>query len=200
MTTALDVGFVANASAIGWYGDRGDSVLDERSTPGDGFLADVCRQWEEATSPMSASGVRLARLRTGIVLSSHGGALERQLPLFRVGLGATLGSGEQWMSPISLTDEVRAIVWILDHRLEGPVNLVAPAPVRNRDFTWALAQVLHRPSFLRVPALALRTVLGREMADELVLCSQRVEPHQLIESGFSFTSPDTLSALRSEFT
>lgn len=193
----LDVGFVACASAIGWYGDRGDEVLTERSSPGEGFLADVCRQWEEATAPLEARGVSVAHCRSGIVLSANGGALARQLPLFRLGLGAALGSGRQWMSPISLVDEVRAILWILDHRLDGAVNLVAPEPLTNRDFTHHLASLLHRPALLRVPASALRVALGREMADELILCSQRVVPEVLVESGFDFSSRDAASALRS---
>jgi uncharacterized protein (TIGR01777 family) len=190
------VGFVASASAVGWYGNRGDEELDETSVRGDGFLADVCHEWESATAPLEARGVPVAHFRSGIVLSARGGALKKQLPLFRWGLGATLGSGEQWMSTISLVDEVRAILWIVDHQLTGPINLVAPTPITNRDFTLALASVLSRRAFLTVPPFAIRATLGREMADELLLASQRVAPHQLLSSGFVFDHLDTQSALR----
>jgi uncharacterized protein (TIGR01777 family) len=190
------VGFVASASAIGWYGDRADEQLDETSSRGDGFLADVCHEWEGATSPLESRGVPVAHFRTGIVLSAHGGALKKQLPPFRVGLGATLGPGHQWMSPISLEDEVRAILWIIDHQLTGPINLVAPTPITNRDFTLALASALSRRAFLTIPAFAARAALGREMANELLLASQRVSPQQLLASEFVFEHPDAQSALR----
>lgn len=189
------VGFLASASAIGWYGDRGDEVLDETSTRGDGFLADVCHQWEQATSSLEARGIPVAHFRSGIVLSTRGGALKKQLPLFRVGLGGAFGSGGQWMSPISLTDEVRAILWIIDHQLIGPFNLVAPSPLTNRDFTHELASSLHRRAILNVPSPALRVALGREMANELLLVSQRVTPQRLLASGFDFQCPDASSAL-----
>jgi uncharacterized protein (TIGR01777 family) len=192
------VGFVASASAVGWYGDRGDERLDESSDPGAGFLADVCRAWEDATRPLSDDGVPVAHLRTGIVLSSRGGALARQLPMFRLGLGATLGAGRQWTSPIALSDHIRAVEWILDHALSGPLNLVGPTPVTNFDFTRQVAAGLHRPSFLRVPAVALRVALGREMANELLLVSQRVVPRRLLETGFEFVAPEVASALARE--
>lgn len=190
------VGFVASASAIGWYGDRKDEQLDETSARGDGFLADVCHEWEGATTPLESRGVPVAHFRSGIVLSTDGGALKRQLPLFRFGLGATIGSGHQWMSPISLVDEVRAILWIIDHQLTGPINLVAPTPITNRDFTHTLASVLSRHARLVIPAFAVRAALGREMANELLLASQRVTPQQLLASGFVFEHPDAQSALR----
>lgn len=189
------VGFLANASAIGWYGSRGDEVLDESSTRGEGFLADVCDAWENAALTLGSTGTTVARLRSGVVLSSHGGALRQQLPLFRVGVGGRLGSGRQWLSPISLRDEVTAILWVLDHHLEGPVNLVAPTPLTNRAFTRDLARVLHRPGVFAVPSIALRATLGPEMADELVLASQRVSPQSLLSSGFTFCDPDAASAL-----
>jgi hypothetical protein len=189
------VGFLASASAIGWYGDRGDEVLDETSKRGNGFLADVCHQWEQATSTLESRGTPVAHFRTGIVLSTRGGALKKQLPLFRMGLGGTFGSGRQWMSPISLIDEVRAILWIIDHQLIGPLNLVAPSPLTNRDFTHDVASSLRRRAFLNVPSPLLRAALGREMANELLLVSQRVTPHQLLASGFVFRCPDTSSAL-----
>lgn len=190
------VGFVASASAIGWYGDRADEPLDESSTRGDGFLADVCHEWEGATSPLETRGVPVAHFRSGIVLSARGGALKKQLPLFRVGLGATFGPGRQWMSPISLNDEVRAILWIVDHQLTGPINLVAPTPITNRDFTHVLASELSRRAFFAIPTVALRAALGREMANELLLASQRVTPRQLLASEFVFEHPDARSALR----
>lgn len=189
------VGFLASASAIGWYGDRGDEVLDETSTRGDGFLADVCHEWEQATSPLESRGTPVAHFRSGIVLSTRGGALKKQLPLFRVGLGGAFGSGRQWMSPISLIDEVRALLWIVDHQLIGPLNLVSPSPLTNRDFTRDVASALHRRAFLNVPSPALRAVLGREMANELLLVSQRVTPQRLLASGFDFRCPDAPSGL-----
>jgi uncharacterized protein (TIGR01777 family) len=190
------VGFVASASAIGWYGDRGNEELDETSTRGDGFLADVCHQWESATASLESRDTPVAHFRSGIVLSARGGALKKELPLFRSGLGGTFGSGRQWMSPVSLIDEVRAVLWIIDHQLTGPLNIVAPAPMTNRDFTRELASVLQRRAFLNVPSFALRAALGQQMANELLLVSQRVTPQRLLASGFVFTSPDATSALR----
>jgi uncharacterized protein (TIGR01777 family) len=194
------VGFVASASAIGWYGDRGDEQLYETSARGDGFLADVCHEWEGATTPLESRGVPVAHFRSGIVMSTHGGALKKQLPLFRFGLGGALGSGHQWMSPISLVDEVRAILWIIDHQLTGPINLVAPTPTTNNDFTRELASALSRRAFLAVPTFALRVALGREMANELLLASQRVMPQQLLASGFVFEHSDMNSVLRAALT
>jgi len=194
-TFTSGVGFLANASAIGWYGSRGDEQLDESSTRGEGFLADVCDAWENAALALGANGTTVARLRSGVVLSPRGGALRQQLPLFRAGVGGRLGSGRQWLSPISLHDEVTAILWVLDHRLEGPVNLVAPAPLTNRAFTRDLATALHRPGVFAVPAPALRLTLGAEMANELVLASQRVTPRSLLASGYSFAHPDAPAAL-----
>ena len=190
------VGFFASASAIGWYGNRGDEVLDETSPRGEGFLSDVCVEWEHATEPASASSTPVAHLRSGIVISARGGALKKQLPLFRVGLGAYFASGHQWMSPISIVDEVRAILWIIDHRLEGPLNLVAPEPATNRRFSEDIGAALHRPVKLRVPRVALSNVFGAEMADELLLVSQRVVPTRLLESGFAFQHHDAASIIR----
>lgn len=186
--------FFVGASAVGWYGSRGDEILTEASGPGAGFLADLCDRWERATRPLDATGAGVAHLRTGIVLSARGGALRTQLPLFRLGLGGRLGSGRQWVSPISLTDAVRAIAWILEQRPSGPLNLVGPSPCTNREFTRALARALARPAPFAVPAAALRVALGREMAEELVLVSQRVIPEALAGSGFTFTHP-TLEAM-----
>lgn len=190
------VGFLASASAIGWYGNRGDELLDETSTPGEGFLADVCTEWERASAPAAEVGTPVAHLRTGIVVSSRGGALKKQLPIFRLGLGGYVASGHQWMSPISLEDEVRAIMWVIDHRLDGPVNLVAPEPITNRGFSEAIGKQLRRPVKLRVPRVVLSTVLGAEMADELLLVSQRVVPKRLVESGFEFAARSGEAAIR----
>ncbi len=187
--------FLASGSAIGVYGSRGDEVLDESSTRGDDFLARVCTEWEDATSPLSDAGVPVAHLRSGIVMSRRGGALKRQLPLFRAGLGGCLGTGAQWVSPISLRDEVRAIMFLIDNRLSGPFNLVAPAALTNRSLTTALSRELHRPARLRTPSAVLRLVLGRDLVDGAVLASQRVSPTALVQSGFEFESPNIESIL-----
>ncbi|HUX05230.1 MAG TPA: TIGR01777 family oxidoreductase [Acidimicrobiales bacterium] len=187
---------LASGSAIGYYGSRGDELLDEHSSAGEGFLADVCMHWEAAALEASQLGSAVATLRTGIVMSAVGGALARQLPLFRLGLGGRLGTGRQWLSPISLDDEVRAILWVIDHRLSGPFNLVAPEPVTNAVFTAAMGHALHRPSVTRVPAFALRAILGSQLANQAILASQRVVPRALSDSGFDFVHPDISSILR----
>ena len=187
--------FLASGSAIGIYGSRGDETLDETSGVGDDFLAQVCVQWEQATKPLSDEGSSVAHLRTGIVMSRGGGALRKQLPLFRLGVGGPIGPGRQWLSPISLRDEVRAILWLLDHRHSGSFNLVAPCALTNRAFSTALARQLHRPARLRVPAAAVRVAFGPELADATVLASQRVVPSALLASGFNFESPDIVSIL-----
>ena len=188
------VATLANASAIGFYGSRGDEVLDESSPSGHDFLADVCVRWENA-SALAEGGTMVSTLRTGIVMSAQGGALARQLPLFRVGLGGRLSTGRQWFSPISLRDHVRAVLWVMDHRLSGPVNLTAPRPLTNSEFTGELARLLHRPALAAVPAVALRAALGRELCDVAVLASQRVRPGVLSEQGFSFDHPDGATIL-----
>jgi uncharacterized protein len=190
------VGFFASASAIGWYGNRGNEVLNEASPRGEGFLSDVCAEWEHATEPARATSTPVAHLRSGIVISARGGAMKKQLPLFRVGLGAYFASGQQWMSPISIVDEVRAIMWIIDQRLEGPVNLVAPEPTTNRRFSEDIGAALHRPVKLRLPRVVLSNLFGAEMADELLLISQRVVPTRLLESGFEFQHRDAASIIR----
>ncbi len=179
-------GHLVSASAIGYYGLRGDETLDEASTPGEGFLADVCVAWEDAATGYAVAGGEVATLRTGIVLDARGGALARQLPLFRRGLGGRLGPGTQWVSPISLEDHVRATLFTLDHRLTGALNLVAPSPTTNAGLTRALSRALGRPGRFAVPSFALRLALGRQMADELVLASQRVVPTRLLGAGFAF--------------
>ncbi|MFI5035915.1 MAG: TIGR01777 family oxidoreductase [Acidimicrobiales bacterium] len=188
--------FLASASAVGYYGSRGDEVLTEQSASGGDFLARVCRQWEDEARSLSAVGAGVATLRTGIVLSARGGALAAQLHLFRAGLGGRLGTGDQWLSPITLADLVRAILFVVDRRLEGPVNLVGPYAVTNRAFTSALARTLHRPALLPVPRWALRLALGAELADGAVLASQRVSPRGLLASGFTFRHDEISTALR----
>ncbi|MBW4030288.1 MAG: TIGR01777 family protein [Acidobacteria bacterium] len=196
-TLTSGVAVLVSGSAIGYYGDRGEEVLDETSSPGNDYVAEVCREWEGAAAPFARTGASLAFARTGIVLGRGGGVLERLSPLFRAGLGGVIGSGRQWMSPISLADEVAAITWLIDHQLSGAFNLVTPEPCTNRDMTVALARALHRPSVLRVPAFALRLTLGRELADNTVLTSQRVVPTALAASGFTFTSTDITSVVAS---
>ena len=178
---------LVSASAVGYYGDRGAEELTEDSTAGTGFLADVCRAWEDATAPAADAGLRVVRLRSGVVLSPRGGALARQLPLFRLGVGGRLGTGRQWLSWISLPDEVGAVLHTLaEPSLRGPVNATAPGPVTNRDFTAALGRALHRPTVMAVPGVALRIALGPALAAEMVLAGQRVLPARLTASGFRF--------------
>ena len=187
-----------SGSAVGIYGDRGDEALDESSAPGRDFLSQVARDWEHATEPARAAGARVALLRTGVVLSARGGALAKLLPPFRLGVGGALGSGSQWMSWITLDDELRAIEHALRTTgLHGPVNLVSPNPVTNHVFVEALGHVLSRPALVPVPAFALRLLFG-EMADATILASQRVSPTALLASGFSFQQPALEGALRHE--
>jgi uncharacterized protein len=184
------------ASATGFYGDRGDEVLTERSAGGDGFLAAVARDWEAATRVAADSGVRTVNLRTGLVLSANGGALAKMLTPFRLGLGGRLGSGQQWWSWIHIDDVVWAIERVMSTpAVSGPVNLVAPNPVTNMEFTKQLASELHRPAFFPVPALALELAFGRTPAHELFLSSARAVPEKLVNSGYNFRFPDLGSAL-----
>lgn len=185
-----------SGSAIGAYGARGDEELTEASALGTDFLADLCRQWEAATAPAAEAGVRVAHLRTGIVLSAAGGALKKQLPLFKLGLGGRFGSGRQWQSWISIDDEVAAIAHLLDADVEGPVNLTAPAPVTNREFTRRLADVLHRPAVLPIPSFGPKLLLGGELADALLFTGQRVLPAKLEASGYRFRHASLDAALR----
>ena len=184
------------ASAIGFYGDRGDAELDEASPRGTGFLADVCAEWEAATAAARAAGVRVVHLRFGVILTPAGGALARMLLPFRLGAGGVLGSGRQYMSWIAIDDAVGAIHHALvTPALDGPVNAVAPMPVTNREFTRALGRVLRRPTVFPVPAVMARLAFG-EMADELLLASARVVPRKLRDSGYAFREPDIEAALR----
>ncbi|SPF43618.1 conserved hypothetical protein [Candidatus Sulfotelmatobacter kueseliae] len=178
------------SSAIGYYGDRGDEVLSEKTTAGAGFLAEVCRDWEAATQPASAAGIRTVQIRTGVVLSPKGGALGKMLPPFKMGVGGRIGSGRQWMSWIDIADMVGAIQHILkSDALQGPVNLVAPRPVTNAEFTKTLASVLSRPAIFPVPAFAVKLAFG-EMGETVLLGSQRVEAAQLVSSGYQFRFSD----------
>lgn len=183
-----------SASAMGWYGtDRGDEVLPETADPGEGPLADLTHAWESATAPAAEAGARVSLLRTSLVMHASGGALKPMLPAFRLGAGAQLGSGRQYMSYISRLDWVRAVLHILDQGLTGPVNLATPHPATNAEFTDTLGDVLSRPTFLRAPGLALKAALGG-LADDL-LGSLRLEPAVLTDSGFTFEHPDLTSAL-----
>lgn len=184
-----------NGSAIGFYGDTGDRVVDEDGAPGDGFLSRLCVEWEEAAAPAGAAGVRTVFLRTGLVVARDGGAWGRLFPLFRAGLGGRLGDGRQYWSYIALHDEVAAIRHLIDTEgLSGPFNLTAPEPLTNREITAAMSRVLRRPAVFAVPAPALRAALG-EMAGD-VLGSQRVVPRRLLESGFRFAFPGIDEAIR----
>ncbi len=185
---------VVSASAIGFYGDRGDEELTEDSQPGTGFLAEVCERWEAAAAPIASPDTRLVLARTGIVCTPDGGALGRMLALTRLGLGGRLGNGRQWWPWVTIEDEVRALLHLLDTPIVGPVNLVAPGICRNAEFVRSLARALRRPAVLPAPALALRAVLG-EMANGLLLASARVRPARLEDSGFKFKSPDLASAI-----
>jgi len=188
--------FVA-ASAIGIYGHRGEEDLTETSGPGNDFLAVLARDWEAAATQAESSGIRAVCLRFGVILSTRGGALPRMLTPFKLGAGGRLGSGKQWMSWIALEDAVGIVrAAIADERIRGPVNVVAPNPVRNDEFTRVLARVLHRPAVFPAPAFMLRLMLG-EMADALLLSSQRVRPVRMMEAGYQFKTADLESALRS---
>ena len=186
---------LVSASAIGWYGDTGDRPVDETAPAGTGFLADVVRAWEAAAGPAAAAGIRVVHPRTGLVVSSKGGAWARMLPLFKAGLGGKLGSGRQYWSWISLRDEIRALVFLLENEaLSGPVNLTAPTPLTNAEVTSIMGTVLHRPTLLPAPAFALKAALG-EFSTE-VLGSARVIPAVLESTGFTFEDPTLESALR----
>jgi uncharacterized protein len=173
-------------SAVGFYGDRGEEMLDEESAPGTGFLAEVCQEWEAATQAAAEVGIRTVQMRTGMVLSPKGGALGKMLTPFKLGLGGRVGSGRQWMSWIDVQDMVGAIHHILNNDLlQGPVNMVAPRPVTNEEFTRTLGSVLGRPTVLPLPEFAVKLAFG-EMGETILLGSQRVGPGQLVRSGYPF--------------
>jgi uncharacterized protein (TIGR01777 family) len=189
-----------SGSAIGIYGARGDEQLTETSAHGTGFLADVCKQWEAAAQPAIDAGVRTVFLRTGIVLSPKGGALKKLLPLFRLGVGGKFGNGKQWQSWISMDDEVASIIHLLTANVSGAVNLTAPQPVTNAEFTKVLARVVKRPAIVPVPTFAPKILLGGELADALLFTGQRVMPQALTASGYVFKHSTLESALRSLLT
>lgn len=184
---------LVSASAIGFYGDRGEEVLTEESPAGSGFLAEVCQAWESSCSPAVARGIRVANLRFGVVLSPQGGALKKMLLPFKLGLGGKIGSGRQWWSWIGLADVVGAVQHVLStDSLSGPINVTSPGPVTNDVFTKELGRALHRPTLFPLPAFAAKLILG-EMAKGLLLSSARVEPKKLLASGYVFRTP-TLKA------
>jgi len=187
---------LVNASGTGYYGDTGDREVDEGAAAGSGFLAEVCREWEAATLPAQRAGARVVRLRTGMVISPSGGLMGQLKPLFALGLGGRLGSGQQYMPWISLDDEVGAIRFILEQdTVSGPVNLTGPDPVTNAEFTQAVGEVMHRPTLLVVPRFALRLALGAELADEMALTGQRAVPGVLRAQGYHFQHNTVAAAL-----
>lgn len=188
-------GVIVSASGVGYYGNRGDEVLTEESTPGEGFLAGLSVKWENALRPAIEAGIRVVNMRLGIVLSRQGGALEKMLLPFKIGIGGRVGSGRQYWSWIAIDDVLGAIIYsIVTDSISGPVNFVAPNPVTNIEFTRTLGDVLGRPALLPLPAFALRGLLG-EMADETMLTSTRAEPVKLLSSGYKFRYPDLKNAL-----
>lgn len=185
---------LVSGSAIGYYGDTGDTETDESGRQGEGFLAQLVHDWEAAAEPARAAGIRVVHPRTGLVLTPDGGLLGRVLPLFRLGLGGRLGNGRQWFSWISEPDLIAGLRFLIDSDLEGPVNLTAPKPVTNAVYTKAIGAALNRPTLVSVPAFALKIALG-EFADESALISQRAVPRRLAEAGFGFQHPDVNTAL-----
>lgn len=184
------------ASAIGFYGDRGDEVLTEQSAAGTGFLPEVCQEWEQATDPARQKGIRVVNARFGVILSTAGGALAKMLTPFKLGAGGVLGSGQQYMSWVTLDDTVAALLFALTNAaVQGPVNVVTPQPVTNREFTKTLGRVLHRPTIAPMPAFAARLMFG-EMADALLLSGSRVLPNRLSDAGFVFRFPQIEPALK----
>lgn len=185
-----------SGSTMGYYGDRGDELLTEESGPGAGFAAEVAVGWEAETVAAEEAGIRVAHLRTGVVLSPAGGALKKMLPLFRFGLGGRLGSGRQYWSTVSIDDEVAMIEWLLGNDLSGPVNLTSPEPTTNAVFAKTLGRVMKRPSVLPTPAFGPRLLLGRELADTLLFSSARVVPTVATDNGYEFVHPTLEAALR----
>lgn len=183
-----------SGSAIGFYGDRGDEVLDESDPPGQGFLTDVCVMWEKSAQPAIDAGVRTVFLRTSLVLDERGGSFPRMLIPFKLGIGGPIGGGDQWWAWIALEDQVRAIVHLLESDVSGPVNLAAPNPIQSGDFGRELGRALHRPAVFPVPAFGVKLLLGSEFAEEVLLASQRVIPSKLQSDGFEFRHPTVGSA------
>ena len=189
-----------SGSANGYYGDRGDEILTEDSSLGEGFRAEVCRQWEAATEPVASAGIRTVITRSSLVFDRSGGLLPFLLIPFRLFAGGPIGSGRQWISWVSLRDQTAAVLFALDQpTLEGPVNVGAPEPVREHDLAKAIGTAMHRPSFVRVPTWAVRLGAGRERADEVLLSSQRMVPAKLFDHGFRFADPEIGPALAEMF-
>jgi len=187
---------LVSGSAVGYYGDRGDERLTEESGPGDDFLADLCRAWEEAAAPAADAGIRVATIRSGIVLAPGGGALARLLPLFKLGAGGRMGSGRQYWPWITIDDEVGAVRFLLDHDVAGPVNLTGPEPVTNQELTKALGRVLGRPTLLPVPRFGPKLLIGGEAAETFLYASQRAYPAVLEAEGYRFRHGDVETGLR----
>jgi len=187
---------LVSGSGIGYYGSQGDEPLTEADPAGTGFLAEVCVEWEAATAPAVDAGIRTPFIRTSLVLDDEGGSLAKQLPLFKLGLGGRFGSGQQWMSWISLRDEVRAIEFLLENDVSGPVNMCSPNPVTNLAFTKTMGSVLSRPTIIPVPLFGPKLLFGGEFVEELILASQKGVPSVLTDAGFSFEDPDLEPALR----
>ena len=185
-----------SASAVGYYGDRGDEILTEHSDPGDDFVANVCVRWEACSRLAAAAGIRTVNIRSGVILDTSEGALARQLLPFKLGIGGRIGSGRQWQSWISLADEVGAICHLLDADVEGPVNLTVPEPVRNEEFTKTLGRVLRRPTLIPIPVFAPAVLYGRELVESLLLVSQRALPSVLTSNGYEFRHTSLEPALR----
>jgi uncharacterized protein len=186
-----------SGSAIGYYGNRGEEICTEKTPSGTGFLAEVCRQWEAAAAPAAKKGIRTLYLRTGVVLSEHGGALGKMLLPFKLGLGGKIGHGQQYISWIAMDDLLAILLFALvNEDLQGPINAVSPNPIRNEEFTEVLGEVLNRPTWFTVPEPFLKLVLGKEMAEEFLLTSTRVLPEHLEEAGYSFLYPDLERTLR----
>ena len=201
LTKARPIGgpnVLISSSAIGFYGDTGENFVDEKCTSGNGFLANVCAAWEDSTKDAEAAGIRVAHCRTGVVLSSSGGILPKLLPLFRLGLGGRNGSGQQFMSWISMTDEISALIWLIEKNISGAVNLVAPEPVTNAEFTKTLGSVLRRPAKLVIPSNVPAVLYGRQMVREVLMASTRAKPQVLESSDFVFRYPLLKDALISE--
>lgn len=188
------------ASAVGFYGNRGDEILDESSSPGHGYFPGLCVAWENAARPAQEAGIRVVHLRFGMVVGPDGGAMAKLAPMFRLGVGGRLGSGKQWMSWVSETDAVAAALFALENpAITGPINVTAPQPVTNAEFTRELGHAVHRPTIMTAPAFALRLAFG-EMADEALLSSTRAVPQRLLQAGFVFAHPTIASAFAAALT
>jgi uncharacterized protein (TIGR01777 family) len=185
-----------SASAIGYYGPRGNEVLTEESAPGAGFLHDICVAWEAAAQSAKDAGVRVVHPRIGVVLSKEGGALGKMLPIFKLGGGGRLGDGRQWWSWITIGDVVGAMLFAIQNPIRGPVNFVGPNPATNAEVTKVLGEVMHRPTIFPIPRFALHLVMGKEAAEETALASMRVLPKRLLESGYQFAHADLRTALQ----